>query len=162
MTADADAHIRRDDPLTIRGGGRRVDVARIRTPKGMRLEIRSPHWDRRVRLDALALESVSWQDEATFPLGVDAPDVSLGDDDPFASVPPDELEREESVQIANEFAQVYATRIRTGRTEGLELESRKLGFDVRLDVPALESIAFQDPDYFSAFLREPYGPEDGH
>lgn len=162
MTTDADAHIQRDEPLTVRGSGRRVDVTRIHTPKGMRLEIRSPYWERRVRLDALALESISWQDEATFPLGVDAPDVELGDDDAFASVSTDELERGDSVQIANEFAQVYATKIRTSQAEGLELESRKLGFDVRLGVAALESIAFQDPDYFSVFLREPYGPEDEH
>ena len=43
-----------------------VRVRRIETRYGMRLEIESPRLGSRVRLDALALESLTWQPPDTF------------------------------------------------------------------------------------------------
>jgi hypothetical protein len=162
MSSHQDSHLRRDDPMWINGLDRRVEVTRVHTPKGARLEIRSPHFEKHIRLDALALESVSWQDESTFPLPVDASDVTLAADGSVRLRDGDGVERGRRVQIANEFAQVDATKLVAGDLEGLELRSPKLGFDLCLTVPDLESLVFQDPDHFFAFLEDPYGPEDEH
>ena len=43
-----------------------VRVRRVHTRNGVRLEIRSPRLDRAIRLDPLALESLTWQTMETF------------------------------------------------------------------------------------------------
>lgn len=43
-----------------------VEVRKVRTRNGVRLEIRSPKLGYRVRLDALELEALSWQPVETF------------------------------------------------------------------------------------------------
>ena len=43
-----------------------VRVRRVETRNGMRLEIESPRLGSKVRLDALALESLTWQSPDTF------------------------------------------------------------------------------------------------
>jgi hypothetical protein len=43
-----------------------VRVRKVNTRNGMRLEIESPRLGSRVRLDALALESLTWQSPDTF------------------------------------------------------------------------------------------------
>ena len=43
-----------------------VRVRKVSTGNGMRLEIESPRLGRSVRLDALALESLTWQSSETF------------------------------------------------------------------------------------------------
>lgn len=160
MPDDQDRRVRRDDPITVSAGDRCVDVTRIHTPKGVRLEINSRHWNERVRLDALALESICWQDEADFPLDPEALDADPAEVPALPSAAPSDSDS--TVQVTNEFAQVYARKLVADGVEGLELESPKLGFSIRLGVPALERIAFEDPEFFSSFLEDPYGPEDEH
>jgi hypothetical protein len=43
-----------------------VRVRKVETRNGMRLEIESPRLGRSIRLDALALESLTWQPAETF------------------------------------------------------------------------------------------------
>jgi hypothetical protein len=43
-----------------------VRVQRVKTRNGMRLRISSPKLDRAIDLDALALESLTWQSMETF------------------------------------------------------------------------------------------------
>lgn len=55
-----------------------VTVRKVRTRNGERLEIRSPAQERFVRLDALALESLTWSDALEVGRGLQTP---LGPED---------------------------------------------------------------------------------
>lgn len=50
-----------------------VRVSKIRTPNGHRVEIRSLRLGHRIRLDPLALESISWQSPEVFSQFLDQP-----------------------------------------------------------------------------------------
>jgi hypothetical protein len=50
-----------------------VRVRKVKTRNGMRLEIESPRLGRSIRLDALALESLTWQRPETFSRFLEAP-----------------------------------------------------------------------------------------
>lgn len=60
--------------------------------------------------------------------------------------------------IANEFAEVRVRRVETRNGVRLEIHSPRLGRHVRLDALELESLTWQSPETFSAFLEQPYGP----
>lgn len=70
------------------------------------------------------------------------------------------LERGESIEISNEFAQVIVAKVFTRNGERLEINSPRLGRSIRLDPLELESLTWQTTETFSKFLEEPYGPED--
>lgn len=63
--------------------------------------------------------------------------------------------------ISNEFAEVRVRRVFTHNGVRLEIASRKLGFSICLDALQLESLTWQPPERFSAFLIEPFGPRQG-
>lgn len=69
------------------------------------------------------------------------------------------LERGESIEISNEFAQVIVAKVFTRNGERLEINSPRLGRSIRLDPLELESLTWQTTETFSKFLEEPYGPE---
>jgi hypothetical protein len=58
----------RDDAssLTVANEFTTIEVRKIRTRNGERLEIFSPRLGQRIRLDPLELESLTWQTETTF------------------------------------------------------------------------------------------------
>lgn len=148
-------HIQRDRTFRLSNGGQFVDVTRIYTPKGTRLEIEDPEGGHRIRLDAMALESISWQEKDTFPLEGDA-----GESRPsIAEAGTGEVTRGDRIQVTNEFAQVNVRRVTTEAIEGLEIESPKLGYRIRLDVVDLLSVSKQPMNRFSEFLENPYGPD---
>jgi hypothetical protein len=68
-----------DEAMELSNEFAHVEVRRVRTRNGVRLEIRSPRLGRAIRLCPLALESLTWQDERTFsrfletPFGPEAP-----------------------------------------------------------------------------------------
>jgi len=53
-------------PLRIGNEFAQVEVRKVYTRNGERLEIRSPRLGRAIQLDALVLESLTWQDPAGF------------------------------------------------------------------------------------------------
>lgn len=55
-----------DSSVTISNEFSEVEVRKVYTPKGERLQIRSPMTGFEIRLDAIALESISWQEPDTF------------------------------------------------------------------------------------------------
>jgi len=55
-----------------------VRVRKVETRNGMRLEIESPRLSRSIRLDALALESLTWQPPETFSQFLEHPFGSEG------------------------------------------------------------------------------------
>lgn len=136
-----------------------IRVHKIQTPKGERVKIRSDRLDASVTLDALALESVTWQtDAATLTDLLRAPptptpadgvtiDVDTGDDG--------------ELKISNEYTHVV---LRPGADDAgsyLDVESIGLDYEIRLDAAALEVLAWQEDAYaMSKFLETPFGPED--
>ena len=58
----------------------------------------------------------------------------------------DELRREQSIEIANEFASVQVTKVHTRNGERLEIEARRRGKLIRLDPLELEELACQDDE----------------
>ena len=62
-----------DDAIELGNEFAQVEVRRVRTRNGVRLEIRSPRLGRSIRLCPLALESLTWQDERTFSRFLETP-----------------------------------------------------------------------------------------
>jgi hypothetical protein len=63
------------------------------------------------------------------------------------------------ITVGNEFTTVRVRKERTRNGERLVIESPRLGFAIRLDALELESLAWQEPGFFSRLLETPYGPE---
>lgn len=61
------------EPIVIANEFAEVEVRKVRTRNGVRLEIRSPKLGYRVRLDALELEALSWQRVETFSRFLETP-----------------------------------------------------------------------------------------
>jgi hypothetical protein len=61
-----DEHTEDDDAFTISNEFATVNVRKINTRNGTRLEICSPKLGYVVQLDPLELESLAWQDKETF------------------------------------------------------------------------------------------------
>ncbi|MFE0424929.1 hypothetical protein [Streptomyces sp. NPDC058953] len=61
--------------------------------------------------------------------------------------------------VVNEFTAARISKIRTRNGHRVEIRSLRLGYRVRLDPLALESVSWQSPDVFSRFLDQPFGPE---
>jgi hypothetical protein len=145
-----------------------VHVRPVRTRNGMRLEIRSPRLRHEVRLDPIALESLTWQGPETFRRLLEDPNRPTGGD-PSRSDAPEEfcaaypIDGEQThtdppaeFALSNEFATVYLRR------EGphLGIRSPRLKHGVSLGPEALESLTWQGPETFSEFLKTPFGPEE--
>lgn len=64
----------------------------------------------------------------------------------------------EWIQIGNEFAVAKVRKVFTRNGERLEIVSPRMGYVVRLDALALESLSWQTIDTFSKFLEMPFGP----
>ncbi|WP_083441189.1 hypothetical protein [Nitriliruptor alkaliphilus] len=75
------------------------------------------------------------------------------------TTPPDsERADEPAIVIANEFAEVVVRRIQTRNGVRLEIRSPRMDSSIRLDALELESLTWQDPEVFSGFLEDPFGP----
>lgn len=61
------------EPMVIANEFAEVEVRKVKTRNGFRLEIRSPKLGYRVRLDALELEALSWQPVETFSRMLETP-----------------------------------------------------------------------------------------
>ena len=68
-----DEYIEREESFTISNEFGTVEVTKIQTPRGERLEISSVGLGYRIRLDALQLESISWQSPSTFSKFLETP-----------------------------------------------------------------------------------------
>ena len=66
------------DPIVIANEFATVTVRKVRTRNGERLEIRSHSQDRSIKLDAIALEALTWSDTLTVGQGLETP---LGPED---------------------------------------------------------------------------------
>jgi hypothetical protein len=115
------------------------------------------HGENQLRLDAMLLEGVSWQQDAGgLAEFVDEPETVLSDGgSSYRTQPGEPAER---FTIANEYTTVEVGKVRTGAADALHVASEKgvsvLGFPT---VGALTTI--DDTTPLSRWFRTPIGPE---
>ncbi len=67
-------------------------------------------------------------------------------------------EKQQQIEIANEFASVVVTKVRTRNGERIKISSPKLDREILLCPLECESLTWQTPATFSGFLATPFGP----
>ncbi len=65
----------------------------------------------------------------------------------------------DEMELANEFAAVRVRKVLTRNGVRLEIFSPRLGYRIRLDPLALESLTWQTMEIFTRFLSHPFGPD---
>lgn len=65
----------------------------------------------------------------------------------------------EDIRISNEFASIVIRKVRTRNGERIEIESPGLDRRIRLDALQVESLIWQDPEFFSQLLANPLEPK---
>ena len=63
------------------------------------------------------------------------------------------------IELGNEFASVVVRKVRTRNGERLLISAPKRDTGILLCPLELESLTWQTPETFSAFLAEPFGPD---
>ncbi|SEL24151.1 hypothetical protein [Haloferax larsenii] len=140
-----------DNPtVTLRDDDRTVSLTRELTPAGERLLLETD--DSSIRLDALALESLTWQEDEFF---ADLTGVEYAPGENPVST-------DETLQIGNEYTVVQLTVFDTDDGPRLEIDSPKLGYSCRLGVSELVALSRKDMSLFSDLLHTPMGPVDDH
>jgi hypothetical protein len=133
-------------------------VRKVRTRNGVRMEIYSPESEKRVYLDPLLIESLSWQTSETFSDTLEDPPEITNTKQGEAQI---EAENDYT-EFTNEFAYTLVRKVRIRDGARLEILAPKLDYQTYLDAPLLESLTWQTTATFSRFLEEPYGPRDTH
>lgn len=133
-----------------------LTLKKVYTQKGERVEIAAGRLDKAIRLDALALESVAWQDDAAaIWTQLDGPDSPTPDETAVVLETGDSGE----IELSNEYTHVTLSPGTKPNT--VLLESVGLDYTIELDARALEHLAWQPNAYsLSRFLETPFGPED--
>jgi hypothetical protein len=67
-------------------------------------------------------------------------------------------ESNQEIRISNEFASILIRKVSTRNGERLEIESPGLGLLIKLDALQLESLTWQNSDFFSMLLANPLEP----
>lgn len=148
-----------------------IELRKIFTPAGERLELEAPALGQQIRLDAMELEALSWQKHAAFVTflergyEIEIPDRDAridairgsGEADPDT----DPVDADEPITVTNEFAEAHVQKVETTDGERLEIRAPKLGYQIRLTAAAVESVTVQSTETFTEFLETPFGP-DGH
>jgi hypothetical protein len=63
------------------------------------------------------------------------------------------------IELSNEFASVVVRKVRTRNGERLLISAPKRDIGILLCPLELESLTWQTPETFSAFLADPFGPD---
>ncbi|QIO24749.1 hypothetical protein [Haloarcula sp. JP-L23] len=133
MTSDRTAPIeqqrRTDDRGLVTDGGPHTDaptvtVSRLVTRRGKRASVSVPAFDQSVSLDAIALESLTDQDEATDPIEALRPQI----EGPGTDAEPTLSMAEDTIRIVNE----YSEAVLTSAADGLRITSPPTGHSVVL------------------------------
>jgi hypothetical protein len=141
-------------PFHISDGDSVVTAQKVFTRMGERLALTADALGSSVKLDAIMLESISWQDPEELAELADEIDRS----DATAPPPSDAVERDEPLTVSSEFAQATVRAVSDADGERLEIEAPKLGYAIQLGARELEWLAHQDHDTFSEWLETPFGP----
>lgn len=136
---------------------RTVTVRKLETRKGERLEIESPSEEAALRVDALGLESLAWQEPDVFSRFL--PDSYAMHRLDEAS---DEVTCDTEFELMNEYAYVRIRRLCSLDSTVLQIRAPKKREQIQIDANGLVGLSRQDHTIFSEFLEEPHGPEDHH
>lgn len=113
-----------------------VRIVRVRTGNGTRIRLESG--DASIALDAIALESLTWQDGSQ------------------SAAPEDDAVRQR-VRVSNEYTAVDV--VVPNHEAWIGLVSRRLGYERRLTPATLAEIARLDMADISGYLSTPFGPQ---
>src|SRR5699024_4813006 len=116
---------RTDDELRIGTDDVEVTLQKVRTPTGERLAVHNENRGS-TRLDALDLESLTWQDAEFF---VELVDETYG----YQSIDPSPHESAQ-LQISNEYTVIRLSTVDDDRA--VEVTSPKMGYGTRVDAHA--------------------------
>jgi hypothetical protein len=135
------------------GASEEAFVRHLETGMGERIEFVTDE-NERLEADALALESLAWQDDESlselFETEYIAPVIENRDVDGRA------------ITITNEYAHAEVRRLQTEETDCVEINAPKKRTRLLLDAEGLAALARQDQYVFSEFLKTPHGPDDHH
>lgn len=156
MTTEPPQHAATTDVVTEFTVGEDATPVRVRyleTRMGQRVEFAAADGGNRLQADALALESLAWQDadslEERLELRYEPP------------TPDDDADVDHEVTITNEYAHIELCRVRDGG-EYLRVDAPKKRQSLLLDAEALAALTRRDHTMFSSFLETPHGPDDHH
>lgn len=126
--------------------------------KGERLEIATD--DEVIKLDALLLESLSWQRTGDHLSElVDDPEAVLTD--PVSAYEPDTDHDSTVTRIASEYSGVGVSKVQTDDGPGVCFVAPERGVGTVLGPQTLrEVVRIDDTFEFSEWFRTPFGPED--
>lgn len=135
-----------------------VSVRKFPTKRGERVEIDDGR--ERIRLDALLLESISWQ-RSREELAAVLDDGTPLEDDPTPLSGGEPVEGSPTIPITNEYAQVELCHVRTEAGEALRIETPARNSELLFGVSGLRALAAHSDTFaFSTFFETPVGPED--
>ncbi|WP_096390352.1 hypothetical protein [Halopenitus persicus] len=107
-----------------------------------------------IRIDALGLESLSWQTEAELA-------ERLGWQPPTdRDVTDDAHEVDGSFDVSNEYADVEIAKTTSAGGDALVVRAPVKRTELRLHPALVGALATRDTDLFSEFLETPHGPHD--
>ena len=130
-------------------GEHAVALSKLVTPNGVRLLVESGADS--ARLDALALETLTWQDDAFFADLTGQPHEEGT-----------ETDAGEPLQVSNEYTTVVLRPLETTAGPRLAVRSQKMDYECRLSPAELAALARERIDFFSELLATPLGPESDH
>lgn len=168
-TPEDDHFIRKGESVTVSDDVTSVSYRKIFTPAGERLEVEAPNVGFQIRLDAMELETLAWQDHETYRTFVEtAGDRVPGDltdrlEAMRADHPDDQFDTEDApdpLTVTNEFAEAHVRHLHTERGDRVAITAPKLGYQVVLTPTELESVTWQETETFTEFLETPFGPDD--
>lgn len=134
-----------------------VELRRADTRNGMRLEINPPRLRRSIRLDPVALESLTWQTPETLSAFLEARRAPARQARSVSPEPPSEGLSEST--LINEFSTVHVKRVDTPSGPRLQVSSPRLQSSIQLDPASLEGPACQTMEIFAGFLETPLGKD---
>jgi hypothetical protein len=145
-------------PFALSDEAATVTVRKVFTRMGERLEVTAEDLEASNRLDAIALESVTWQDADD--LAAQAAELPRSGGTPDATP---ETERTDPITISSEFALAELTKVVDDGEERLRIRAPKLGYEIELGASELAWLATRTHETFTEWLKTPFGPDaDDH
>jgi hypothetical protein len=144
--------VTKGEPIRLADEAAEAVVQKVFTRMGERLEVSSG--DRSIRLDAIMLESVAWQDhdELAANAAEELPAAgSSADGDPVA-------DGHEPITVSSEFALATLEHVETPDGPRIHIEAPKLGYDIEVGARELAWLTTQSHDTFTEWLETPFGP----
>jgi len=133
-------------------------VRKLLTPRGQLVEMESVQdkagSSSQIRVDALGLESLSWQTEADL---VDRLNCSLPSDWDGKSEIKSTVS---SFEISNEYADVAISKIATTNGDAFVVRAPVKRTELRLHPAMVHELTACETDLFSEFLETPHGPHE--